>query len=389
MKKYLNLIMFFMVTLLELNAHETLQENQVEPTLLEYITQKGKKINYVEMNLQLVTTTNAEFIESHLDEMNFKLNRFRVEIRGDISKELKFHYKQSFNKYSNPYAVDNLSASLEYAYVQWNPSEKFKFTIGKQLIEHGGYEYHRNAMEVREYSEFNNLLVSHQAGISVKYLVNENHEINFQIVNNRTRSFEELYPTGLPTDVTKSKIPFLYIFNWNGQFLDQTVQLRYSSGIGMQSNKDYSFYLTCGQSYVNGPYLAYFDIMYTRQGLDQHGMISRLPKTPITSENTEYLSFISSMAYRFNWKWNSYIKGSYETARVTKSSGYFPKGLYRSSWNIQGSIEFTPTKKLDLFFFALYTYRSVSLKKITRAMNCNDPNTHRLSIGLVYTIPVF
>ena len=83
-------------------------------------------------------------------------------------------------------------------------------------------------------------------------------------------------------------------------------------------------------------------------------------------------------------QWNVYVKGAYETARVYKSNGDFRKGMYRRSWNAQSSVEFFPFKQLDLF-----TYRGVILEKAATRMGAIEPDTHRISLELVYSIPVF
>lgn len=75
-------------------------------------------------------------------------------------ENLSYHYRQSFNKYSDPYSLDNLSSSLELAYVNLKVHDKFGFTIGKQFVNFGGYEYFVNSIKVREFSEFNNLLTA-------------------------------------------------------------------------------------------------------------------------------------------------------------------------------------------------------------------------------------
>ena len=71
-----------------------------------------------------------------------KLNRVRLEIKGDVGKWLGYHYRQSFNKYSDPYSLDNLSSSLELAYVNLKARHNLNFTIGKQFVNFGGYEYY-------------------------------------------------------------------------------------------------------------------------------------------------------------------------------------------------------------------------------------------------------
>ena len=107
------------------------------------------------MNLEFYTSAAAYFTEGNFDEAAFKINRVRLEILGAFSKEFSWHFRQSFNKYHNPHALDNLSSSIEFAYVNWKPSPKFNMTIGKQFVAMGGYEYYLNANKIREFSEFN------------------------------------------------------------------------------------------------------------------------------------------------------------------------------------------------------------------------------------------
>lgn len=70
----------------------------------------------------------------------------------------------------------------------------------------------------------------------------------------------------------------MYTVNWNSYYFDRILQLRYAASVGQQTQKRYSYYFTCGNTIEKGPLLTYLDIMYTRQGLDQHGVISRLPR---------------------------------------------------------------------------------------------------------------
>ena len=153
----------------------------------------------------------------------------------------------------------------------------------------------------------------------------------------------------------------MYTVNWNSYYFARVLQLRYAASVGQQTQKRYSYYFTCGNTIEKGPLLTYLDIMYTRQGLDQHGVISRLPETAQTACNTEYLSVIAEVDYRIHPRWNLYVKGAYETGRVYKANGPFAKGMYRRSWNAQSSLEFFPIKNSDLFIFLLYTYRGVKL----------------------------
>lgn len=235
MRKHFLLFLLCLATNASLTAQETLRENNGEPTLVERLSNGEIKINSAEMNFQLFTSANAEFVGNELDGMNFKLNRVRLEIKGDVGKWLGYHYRQSFNKYSDPYSLDNLSSSLELAYVNLKARHNLNFTIGKQFVNFGGYEYYVNSIRVREFSEFNNLLTAYQAGISGNWQVSPDHELCFQIVNNRNGNDEDIYPTGLPEGTAKAKIPFMYTVNWNSYYLDKSLQLRYATAVGQQT----------------------------------------------------------------------------------------------------------------------------------------------------------
>ena len=85
MRKHFLLFLLCLATNASLTAQETLRENNGEPTLVERLSDGEIKINSAEMNFQLFTSANAEFVGNELDGMNFKLNRVRLEIKGDVA----------------------------------------------------------------------------------------------------------------------------------------------------------------------------------------------------------------------------------------------------------------------------------------------------------------
>lgn len=358
-------------------------------TLVERLSHGKTKIDQAEMNFQIFTTANADIKDREFEGANFKLNRVRLEIKGDVGKYLSYHYRQSFNKYMDPFSLDNLSSSLELACVNLNVSDKLAFTVGKHSLAFGGYEYYVNAIKVREFSEFNEMISCYQAGLTANWQITPTQELCLQIMNNRAGSDEESYPTGLPEGIRSAKVPFIYSANWNSFYADRTVQLRYAASVAQVAQGYNAFYFTCGNVYEKGPWLAYLDLMYTRQQLDQHGIISHLPETPEMARNTEYFSLIADVDFRFHPRWNSYIKGAYETGRIYKGTEQFEKGRYRQSWNIQTCLEYFPFRDIDLFVFGLYSYRGVSLDERAAELGALGPDRHRFSLGLVYSIPVF
>ena len=133
----------------ELVKIDCLDEQNNEINEIKYVI---GQTNYVYENVHVY----AYFSDGNFDELSFKMNRVRLEIYGRLNSHLSYHFRQSFNKYSNPYAVDNMSSSIEYANIKWTQSDRFELVAGKQCLAVGGYESYVNGLKVREFSEFNN-----------------------------------------------------------------------------------------------------------------------------------------------------------------------------------------------------------------------------------------
>lgn len=395
MRKLIGLIAWLVMLCLPMQAQENplVTPNDSLKSLLNQLLPKSNPDVSAHMNLEFYTSAAAYFTEGSFDEAAFKINRVRLEILGSFSKEFNWHFRQSFNKYSNPHALDNLSSSIEYAYVNWKPSEKFNLTVGKQFVAMGGYEYYLNSNKIREFSEFNDYVAAYQAGVSAAFNLTPSQELVLQVTNFRSGEDEDMYVYGRPEGIAKAQVPVISTLNWNGWFADKSIQLRYAASWGQQAKGKNVLYLTAGNIYEKGPVTAYLDVMYSRQGLDNHCIISDMQslvvENPVTAQNTEYLAVIADFDYRFHPNWNAYIKGAYETAGVYKTNGHFEKGLYRTTWNLQGCVEFFPMANSELMLFAHVLHKGHKLMDRARALGVIAPDTQRISVGLVYTIPVF
>jgi len=386
---------FLLCAFLALRAQEQplINQNDSVRSLLKRVLPDSNPSLSAHMNLQFYTSGAACFTEGKLDEAAFKLNRVRLEILGSFSKQFSYHFRQSYNKYSNPHSLDNISSSIEYAFVNWKMSDLFSLMVGKQFLSLGGYEYYVNSIKVREFSDFNNNVGAYQAGVTGTLNFSPSQELVLQVLNNRSGGDEDTYIHGLPQEVNKTKVPIISVANWNGFFLDKSVQLRYAAAWGQLACKKNLYYLTAGHIYEKGPVLAYLDLMYSREGLDSKGLVSDLQgmsvETPVTAQNVEYFSVIANFDYRIHPNWNLYVKGAYETAGVYKPNGYFEKGLYRTTWNAQACVEYFPMRNSELLIFAHLLYKGHHLTGRARSLGGADPNTQRISVGLVYSIPVF
>lgn len=404
MKKLLISLLIFVPFLSSAQQMHTLTSDDELPTLVERLMDKrdslksdGYKIRKIKshMNLEFAGSANAYFTEGKFDDVSFKMNRVRFEIFGRLHDQLSYHFRQSFNKYSNPYSVDNMTSSIEYAYINWHHRNgKFDLIAGKQYLALAGYEGYVNGLMVREFSDFNNNVEIYQAGLMGVLRLHENHLLKLQLTNNRNSADASIYLYGLPDGLESSKLPLLASVYWDGWFADKSLRLMYSASVGQLAKGKNIYYLMCSNIYEKGPVLAYLDVLYSRSAIDSQQRITTLQgqsrgMLPTTAQNTQYLTFIANVDYQFAPKWNAYLKGVYETASVYEANGIFAKGRYITSWNAQACVEWFPfTEDKGFKIFGHLLYKGYHMADNASAIGGFIPHSQRISIGIQYIIPV-
>lgn len=369
-------------------AEDRHQEDSITSIVEKIVDRKFKS----RITVDFCTSLNGNFTDNGFDGTSFKLNRLRLELRGRISDQFSYRVRQSFNKSFTKNSLDNVPSSLEYANLQWHPNSNFKLTIGKQFLAIGGYEALANSMYVREFSEFNDCMSFYRLGVNADFKFASDQTFSLQFVNNRNGKDSDLYAYGLPEGLESSKFPFLASVCWNGYFADKALNFIYAASAGPVAKGKNIYYLSCGNIYEKGPVLAYLDVMYSREEVDNQQRVTSLQGgagSYVTAQNVDYLSFIAKFDYRFHPKWNAYVKGAYETAGVYQANGPFQKGTYMTSWNAQASIEWHPfTSDKGLKVFAHYVYKGHQLADNALTINGVKPSMQRISLGLIYVIRV-
>lgn len=364
-----------------------------EESLLERLTDGQRKVDWADMNIQFCSAVDASFQNGELDEAAFKVQRIRLEVLGGFHEKFTYHFRQSLNQYTTPnIPLDNLSGSVELAMVGWQLNDKWKLTAGKQPVQFSGYECWVNAIKVRHYSDFNNTIPCYQAGLNVAYKMNDSHEFNFQLTNNRNGDSNDQFMYGLPEGMEPTKIPLLATVNWDGYFVNHAMQLRYSLSYGQLAKNKNVFYFTCGNVWDKKPFLGYIDFMYSREGIDSKGLISGVTVQDgagQTLSDVDYFTTIFNLDYRVASHWNVYVKEVYEQGNVFKSSGNISAGTYRRVWNAQLCAEYYPLKNSEQLCYLHLLYKNVHLTERARRWGAESYNHQRISLGLVYTLPVF
>lgn len=231
------------------------------PSIVERIMERrdsvkndGYKVRKIttHFNLEFAGSVNAYFTGGEFDQMSFKMNRVRLEFYGRLHDKLSYHFRQSFNKTSTPYSLDNMAASIEYANIKWHANERFDLVMGKQYLAVAGYEGYVNGLKVREFSEFNNNFEIYQTGIKGVVRLAPDHLLSLQVANNRNSTDDKVYKYGLPAGVEPTKLPLLGTVLWNGWFADKSVHLMYSASAAQLAKGKNAYHFMCGNVYEKG-----------------------------------------------------------------------------------------------------------------------------------------
>ncbi|MDB9197175.1 porin, partial [Parabacteroides distasonis] len=226
-------------------------------SLFEYATKIPKQNKVFNLDLEMHAGFNADFFSGKLDEAAFRFRDVKIDVTGEVNDRLFYWYRQTLNGGYEGQALENLNESIEYAYIGYKLNERFTLTAGKQDVFYGGFEYDENPLLIYEYSDMNEYSLCYLTGIGLGYQPNESQEIRLQVTNSRMGSMEDEYGR-LPEGFKKPRVPLFYTLNWNGNFLDELIHLRYSVSAAEQAQGKYMYSVFTGQSIEAGPVYAYF-----------------------------------------------------------------------------------------------------------------------------------
>lgn len=361
-------------------------------SVVGYLLQKKmpKSVN-VDLHMRAAFHANFPSAVTGEDEAAFRFDHVMIGIYGNITEKLSYKYLQRLNKGTKAFETENLSGTIDYAYIRYQIDPRFAVTAGRQALFVGGFEYNEYPIDVYDYSGVTNNITCYLTGVNLFYALRSNQEIGIQVVNNRAGSVEEAFGR-IPEDVERPWAPLYYSLAWNSHYADNRLQLRYAATAGELMKGKWVFMISGGQQVDIGKFSAFLDILYHRSAIDHLGVIRRMVTDGEgnawdgIAESVEYLTLVSEVNYRFLPRWNIHLKGFYDRASVYKKKDIFEEGNYLSSWGYQGGIEFFPMadRNMHLFLNATgKTYKDIHIKN-----RITPKDQFRISLGFVYRLPV-
>ncbi|WP_292269130.1 porin [Butyricimonas sp.] len=379
-----------LIVVMGFGASAFAQSSPKEKTLFERVSNVEKKIDWFNFYLNMQGSFDASFNydRNGLSEAAFKMRQFRIEAKGNITPWLSYRWRQRLNRGNNGSGtIDNMPTSIDIAGIGVKLNDQFSFFAGKQCAAYGGIEFDLNPIEIYEYSDMIENMSNFMTGLNIAYQVDDNHQIQFQILDSRNNSFEDTYGKNLED----GRAPLLYTINWNGSLFDGFYKTRWSASIMSEAKDKQMYYYALGNDFTFSKKVnAFVDFMYSDEDIDRKGIMTGIVglENEHNAFNAKYMSLVAKVNYRFLPKWNVFMKGMYETASIFKATENVEKGKYRTSYGYLAGVEFYPMES-NLHFFCTFVGRSYNFTDRAKVLGQNNYNTQRVEVGFIYQLPMF
>ncbi|RNL86298.1 hypothetical protein ED312_11500 [Sinomicrobium pectinilyticum] len=346
-----------------------------------------KKVDFI---AHMQTSLNNYFGDGEYTGSKFELNQFRLEIRGDVFEDkVYFRFRDRYTKETEPQSVDNMSHSTDIAYIGYRISPKTSIAIGKMSAAWGGYEFDLNPIDIYEYNDIVESADNFLTGLQFNWQVSSDHGLSFQILNSRTRTFEEIY--GEIPNMERAKFPAAYVIDWQGKFLAGKFKTLWSFSVFQEAKTDKPvnmYYVALGNQFTTEKLLIQYDFKWSREDLDRTSIISDLipdDVIPHAVRNTDYVEHWVRLVYPINKNWTVSAIGMVSDAYWRDRPNPETTGThFRTSWGIIPSIEFFPIKNYNLKFFGSYVGRFYRYNNYAKTnFNAVNTNTGRIMVGLI------
>jgi hypothetical protein len=377
------------------------------PTLLWAQQQEGDTTYYKTLipetkqgllkNVSMIANMNFaqrnEFVDGEYSGSKFKNEQFRLEIKGQVHEKVYFRFRDRYTRAQTSESLDNLSRSTDLAFIRVAATDKLSLTIGKMCTAWGAFEFDYNPIDIYEYSDIIEMADNFLTGVGATYQVSNNHSFTLQVLDSRTKSFEELYDT-VP-GIVASKAPLAFVANWSGSLFDGKLKTLWGYALHTEAENTFMNYIALGQELTLGKFVVAYDFKLSNEDLDRTGIVSSTVPDPLYNyslENTQYIGHWIHIHYRATPKLNLSLFGMMDIANWNDDTldPLKTDDHIRTAWGYIPTIEYYPWDDLNLRFFAnwvgrVYDYSDYATSRFGAA----DYSTGRFTIGFVSPLGVF
>ncbi|OYT15019.1 MAG: hypothetical protein B7C24_15215 [Bacteroidetes bacterium 4572_77] len=359
-----------------------------------------KKLNLLK-NMHMIANMQmgfrSDFYNDSYKSSNFKVEQFRLEIKGDVSKKVSYRFRHRYTSTFEPQPIDHIIKGVDLAYVKLKLNKKWTLTIGKQAADWGGIEFDLNPIDIYEYADFLEYADNFLTGVSVNMQASENHSFGFQVLNTRTSTFSDLY--GNVPDIKEAKTPLAGVLNWRGTFFDGKLNTIWSYSAFTEAQGYFMNYIALGQQLNLGKLAIAYDFKISLEDIDRTGVVSAT-KNKVGNEkwqwnvdNTLYYSHWTRISYEVVPKWSLRLDAFVDIAKwkFDKLEGKNTDD-FRTAYGFVPRVEYTPWEEVNLKFYLGYVgrfYYYSDFAKTSEYFTAKDYNTGRVIFGIISPLHIF
>ena len=379
------------------------QERQIGDTTY-YKTMIPETKQTLLKNVSMIANMNFafrnEFVDGEYTQSRFKTEQFRLEIRGQITDKVYFRFRDRYTRAQTSESIDNLSRSVDLAFLRFDLTDQFSISAGKMCADWGAWEFDWNPIDIYEYSDIVEYADNFLTGVGFTYTPSNRNQFTFQVLDSRTKSFDELY--GAQPNFSESKAPLAFVSNWRGSLFDGKVKTIWSyslfneaqqtDGTGANMN-----YIALGNEFNLGKLRFIYDFKWSDEELDRTGVVSEtIPNSlyDYAVGNTVYIGHWINLRYMVTPKVAFTLVGMLDIANW-KNSFNDPLNTtgeehIRNAWGYVPAVEYFPWKDLNIKFFAnwigrVYDYSEYAVDRF----GVNDYTTGRFTVGFISPLGIF
>ncbi len=330
---------------------------------------------------------NSSFLDSDHTFSAFNVNQLRFEVKGKIHDKVYFRFRNRYTREPIPGNLDNISRSVDLAFIRVDLSPSTNFSIGKLCADWGGYEFDFNPIDILTYNDVienaDNFLVG--AGITHTFPDKKN-SLSFQVLNSRTKTYEEQYGSSAPPDIVASEYPLAAVVNWRSSFFKGKFETTYSYSYFNEAKGAHMSYFALGNKFTAKNFVLYYDFQYSKEQLDRKGIVSDIV-------NSQYQYAAKDVLYVENWVRAEYLVTPKINLLLTvMNSNHSWKGnpdangscKLSTTYGLIPTIQYIPFKDINVRFYLAYTARKYDYTSYAEsAFGVKDSSTGLLGIGFV------
>lgn len=385
MKKFTLYFILGLLPLLSFGQKQTQEEKNNYSPLIP--TSKTSLLKDVDVIFNTRMAFDNSFIDNELQSSLFSVNQFRFEIKGKIHEKVYFRFRNRYTKIADPSTIDNFSRSVDLAHLIIEVAPQTKVTLGKMIGDWGGYELLFNPIEILSYNVINDKSDNFLVGAALTHsTANHKNAFNLQVLNARTKTFQEQYGTTIPPGITATKTPLAAVANWKGHLFDGKLETTYSAAHFIDAESCGRNYIAMGNKFKTGKLTLYYDFQFSNEDLDQKCVVSNIIKTQnsYTAQDVSYIDHWIRAEYKIQPKVdvllifmtnNSYWNGNPDPNKknnLVMSCGIIP------------TIEYSPFTDLNLKFYVGYIAKKYNYSSYAEIkFNAVDYATGQLSFGII------